>query len=124
MKTELPSGTVTFLFTDIEGSTRLWEIVPEKMKIALPRHHTILRETIESNDGVAFQIIVDAFCAAFSTAPSAVSAALDAQQNLQAEPWDLPYPIRVRLRGSRSQSLGRGGGPFCRCAQGTRTCAP
>lgn len=97
MKTELPSGTVTFLFTDIEGSTRLWEIVPEKMKIALPRHHTILRETIESKDGVAFQIIGDAFCAAFSTAPSAVSAALDAQQNLQAEPWDLPYPIRVRM---------------------------
>jgi len=97
MKPDFPSGTVTFLFTDIEGSTKLWEIVPEKMRIALPRHHAVLREAIESNDGVAFQIIGDAFCAAFSTAPSAVSAALDAQRHLHAEPWDLPFPIRVRM---------------------------
>ena len=97
MKSDLPSGTVTFLFTDIEGSTKLWEIVPEKMKLALSRHHAILHIAIESNDGVAFQIIGDAFCAAFSTAPSAVSAALDAQQHLCAEPWDLPVPIRARM---------------------------
>jgi len=97
MKSDFPSGTVTFLFTDIEGSTKLWETVPENMKIALPRHHAILRDAIESNDGVAFQIIGDALCAAFSTAPSAVSAALDAQHHLHAEQWDLPFPIRARM---------------------------
>jgi len=97
MKTDFPSGTVTFLFTDIESSTKLWEIVPEKMKIALSRHHAILHIAIESNDGVAFQIIGDAFCAAFSTAPAAVSAALDAQHDLYVEQWDLPFPICARM---------------------------
>ena len=97
MKSDFPSGTVTFLFTDIESSTKLWEIVAENMKFALPRHHAILREAIESNSGVAFQIIGDAVCAPFSTAPSAVSAALDAQRYLHAEQWDLPFPIRARM---------------------------
>ena len=97
MNSHIPSGTVTFLFTDIESSTKLWEIVPEKMKSALPRHHAILNTTIESEDGVAFQIIGDAFCAAFSTASCAVSAALVAQQSLYVEQWDLPYPIRARM---------------------------
>ena len=68
MKSNFPSGTVTFLFTDIEGSTKLWENVPEKMKSALNRHHAILHKAIESNGGPFFQIIGDAFCAAFSTA--------------------------------------------------------
>ena len=49
MATNLPSGTVTFLFTDIEGSTRLWQEQPEAMSIAHARHDAILRETIESN---------------------------------------------------------------------------
>jgi len=87
----------TFLFTDIEGSTKLWESIPEKMKSALQRHHEILQEAISSNDGAAFQIIGDAFCIAFPTASSAISAALAAQQNLHQEQWDLPSPIRVRM---------------------------
>ena len=87
----------TFLFTDIEGSTKLWENVPEKMKSALQRHHEILQEAISSNGGNAFQIVGDAFCAAFPTASSAISAALAAQQNLHQEQWDLPSPIRVRM---------------------------
>src|SRR5688572_6728713 len=98
MKSKFPSGTVTFLFTDIEDSTKkLWETAPEKMQVALSRHHTILREAIESSDGVVFQIIGDAFCAAFSTAQSAVIASLTAQRNLHQEEWDLPFPIRVRM---------------------------
>ena len=97
MTKSLPTGTVTFLFTDIEGSTKLWESVPEKMKVALQRHHEILNCAIESNGGVVFQIIGDAFCAAFPTAPSAMSAALKAQENLFNENWDLPSPIRVRM---------------------------
>jgi class 3 adenylate cyclase len=88
---------VTFLFTDIEGSTKLWESAPEKMKVALQRHHTILEEAISSNDGTAFQIVGDAFCAVFPTASSAISAAVTAQRNLHQEQWDTPSPIRVRM---------------------------
>src|SRR5512144_3200645 len=72
----LPSGTATFLFTDIQGSTKLWEQVPEKMQRALQRHHEILNCAIESHAGVVFQIVGDAFCAAFHTAPAALSAAV------------------------------------------------
>jgi len=93
----LPKGIVTVLFTDIEGSTKLWESAPEKMKIALQRHHAILQDAITSNGGAVFQIIGDAFCAAFSTAPAAISAAATAQRSLHQEPWDLPFPIRVRM---------------------------
>ena len=88
---------VTFLFTDIEGSTKLWESAPEKMKSALQRHHEILQEAISSNGGNAFQIVGDAFCAAFPTALSAITAALTAQRSLHHEHWDLASPIRVRM---------------------------
>jgi predicted ATPase/class 3 adenylate cyclase/DNA-binding XRE family transcriptional regulator len=87
----------TFLFTDVEGSTKLWESAPEKMKVALQRHHAILQEAIPSNGGTIFQIIGDAFCAVFPTAPSAISAAVTAQHGLHQEQWDLPFPIRVRM---------------------------
>ena len=88
---------VTFLFSDIEGSTKLWESVPEKMKPALARHHAILQEAISSNGGNVFQIVGDAFCAAFPTASSAISAALTAQRALHQEKWDTPSPIRARI---------------------------
>ena len=87
----------TFLFTDIEGSTKLWESDPEKMKIALQRHHAILQETISSNGGAVFQIVGDAFCVVFPTASSAVSSAVTAQRALYVEQWDTPSPIRVRM---------------------------
>src|ERR1039457_5592547 len=82
-----PSGTVTFLFTDIEGSTRLWETQREAMAQALPRHDALLRQCIESRDGHIFKTAGDAFCAAFDTAASAVEAALAAQQTLGRERW-------------------------------------
>src|ERR1700716_480978 len=66
----LPSGTVTFLFTDIEGSTRLWETQREAMTTALERHDALLRQCIESHGGHIFKTVGDAFCAAFATAPS------------------------------------------------------
>src|SRR5215207_7539902 len=87
----------TFLFTDIEGSAKLWEKTPEKMKVALQRHHEILQEAILANGGAVFQIVGDAFCVAFPTVLAAVSAAVTAQQELHREPWDLPFPIRVRM---------------------------
>jgi len=80
--TNLPSGTVTFLFTDIEGSTRLWQEQPEAMSIAHARHDTILREAIESNHGYVFQIVGDSFSAAFHNAIDGLHAALAAQRGL------------------------------------------
>ena len=93
----LPTGTVTFLFTDIEGSTRLWQQYPEPMKDALARHHGLLQQVIELTGGYVFQIIGDAFCAAFHTASEGVAAALAAQRALTAEPWGATGPIRVRM---------------------------
>jgi predicted ATPase/class 3 adenylate cyclase len=91
------SHLATFLFTDIEGSAKLWEGAPEQMRVALQRHHAILQEAIVPNGGDVFQIVGDAFCAAFPTVLSAISAAVTAQQELYREPWDLPFPIRVRM---------------------------
>jgi len=93
----MPSGTVTILFTDIEGSTLLSQLQPEAMKYALARHHRILRNAIESNDGHVFQIVGDSFTAAFDNAPNALEAALDVQRALREEPWDKIRPIRVRM---------------------------
>src|SRR5438034_8456340 len=93
----LPSGTVTFLFTDIEASTRLWETQREAMTEALPRHDALLRQCIESRGGHIFKTGGDAFCAAFTTAASAVESALAAQRSLRAERWPEQAPIRVRM---------------------------
>ncbi len=81
---ERPTGIVTFLFTDIEGSTHLWEQSPEAMRHALARHDTLLRQVIEAHGGYIFKTVGDAFCAAFATAPNALAAALAAQRALTA----------------------------------------
>jgi predicted ATPase/class 3 adenylate cyclase len=81
----LPTGTVTFLFTDIEGSTRLWEQHPAAMREALARHDALLRGAIEAHGGHVFKTVGDAFYAAFGTASGAVAAALEAQRALQGE---------------------------------------
>jgi len=93
----LPSGTLTFLLTDIEGSTRLWEDAPEAMQIALARHDVILRQSIETHGGHVFKTAGDAFFAAFSAPWPALDAALGMQQALQAEAWPPQSPIRVRM---------------------------
>src|SRR5213592_4262067 len=95
--TRMPKGTVTFLFTDIEGSTRLWEQHPRAMQVALARHDTLLREAIEDHGGYVFKTVGDAFCAAFSTAPEALSAALAAQRALRAADWGAVDTIRARM---------------------------
>ncbi len=66
---ELPTGTVTFLFTDIEGSTTRWEQHPEAMQAALARHDAILREAIEGHGGVVFKTVGDAFYACPGSLP-------------------------------------------------------
>jgi predicted ATPase/class 3 adenylate cyclase len=93
----LPTGIVTFLFTDIEGSTALWEEHPDQMRLALARHDAIMRAAIEDNHGCVFKTVGDAFCAAFAAAPNAVAAALTAQSALIAEQWIAPIVIKVRM---------------------------
>jgi predicted ATPase/class 3 adenylate cyclase len=93
----LPSGTVTFLFTDIEGSTSLWEHYPVPMRQALALHDALLRATIESHHGHVFKSVGDAFCAAFPTAPDALAAARAAQIALLAQDWTRVGALRVRM---------------------------
>jgi predicted ATPase/class 3 adenylate cyclase/Tfp pilus assembly protein PilF len=92
-----PLGTVTFLLTDIEGSTARWEEYPQAMKVALALHDKILRGAIETNGGYIFQTIGDAFCAAFSTAVGALTAAISAQQALYQQDWGEIGFMRVRM---------------------------
>ena len=94
---DLPTGTVTFLFTDIEGSTRLWEHEPQAMAAALGRHDALVREAIVRHGGHVFMTAGDAFCAAFQTAPSALAAACDAQLALANEPWTESARIKARM---------------------------
>src|SRR3974377_1781212 len=93
---DLPTGTVTFLFTDIEGSTTLAQQFPAELPALLARHHAILHQAIKAHHGHVFQITGDAFCAAFYTASDALKAALDAQRGLQREAWH-PAAIKVRM---------------------------
>jgi predicted ATPase/class 3 adenylate cyclase len=93
----LPTGTVTFLFTDIEGSTLLWEQHPEAMKAALARHDALLRRAIRACGGAVFKTMGDAFCAAFAEAAGAVKATLLAQFALRAEAAGAVGPLRVRM---------------------------
>ncbi len=94
---QLPTGTVTFLFTDIEGSTKLWQQHPGVMPAALSRHHALLSRAITAHNGYVFQIIGDAFCAAFMTASDGLGAALEAQRQLAIEEWGETGAIRVRM---------------------------
>jgi predicted ATPase/class 3 adenylate cyclase len=93
----IPSGTVTLLFTDVEGSTRLWESEGAAMAAALRRHDAILRDAIGQVGGFVFKTVGDAFCAAFWTPLAAVTAALDAQRALADEAWPTSRPVRVRM---------------------------
>lgn len=92
----LPSGTVTFLFTDIEGSTKVAQEHRETWDALQERHHAILRSAIQVHNGYVFQIIGDAFCAAFHIASEALAAAIEAQRGLQTENWG-ETPIKVRM---------------------------
>jgi predicted ATPase/class 3 adenylate cyclase len=94
-----PTGIVTFLFTDIEGSTKLWERDAEAMQGALARHDAILHSVTREHDGYVFKTVGDAFCCAFSTAAEAFEAALEAQRALLTEEgWpEQTGPLRVRM---------------------------
>src|SRR6266498_3965702 len=96
MKSDLPSGTVTFLFTDIEGSTHLAQKFTDDLPILLARHKDLLKQAFNAHHGYIFQVVGDSFSVAFHTATDALKAATDAQRRLQNEAWS-PAPINVRM---------------------------
>ncbi len=111
----LPTGTVTFLFTDIAGSTALWERDREAMQAALAQHDALLRDAIESRKGHVFKTVGDAFCAAFARAQDAVEATVDAQRSLSAADWSMlgeAAPLRSRMGLHTGEADERGGDYF------------
>ena len=93
---EYPSGTVSFLFTDIEGSTKRWEANRQAMGEAVERHFALLHTAITAQDGVLFKTIGDAVQAAFPSVPQAI-AAVEGQSALRKEDWGELGPLRVRM---------------------------
>src|SRR5512140_3239631 len=91
-----PSGTVTFLFTDIEGSTKLAQEYPQEWTALLAVHNDILQRAIKARNGYVYQVVGDSFAAAFHNASDALNAALQAQRSLQEQAWS-PVPVRVRM---------------------------
>ena len=104
---ELPTGTVTFLFTDLEGSTRLWEAHPEAMKGALARHDEILRDAVEMHSGHVVKMTGDGLHAAFQLPADAVAAAVAGQRECANEPWT----IADSVAGADGYPYRGGGGP-------------
>ena len=110
------STTYAFLFTDIEGSTGLWEHLAEAMARALDRHDAIVRDAIESYGGEVFKTVGDGFCSVFGDARAAAEAAAAAQRALQAESWQALDPrigpVRVRMAIHVGPAIERGGDLF------------
>src|SRR5436305_4419716 len=92
-----PTGTVTFLFTDIEGSTTRWEHHPDAMRTALARHDVLLRSLITAHNGYVFKMVGDAVYAAFAIPADALAAAQAAQRAVATEEWGEVGPLRVRM---------------------------
>jgi class 3 adenylate cyclase len=120
MTAAAPSGVVTFLFTDVEGSTRRWEADPDEMRLALAAHDEVLREAIEAHGGWLFKHTGDGVCAAFDSPTGAVDAAVDAQRALElpvrmgiatgeAELRGTDYFGAVLNRAARVMAAGHGG---------------
>jgi class 3 adenylate cyclase len=95
----LPSGTVTFLLTDVEGSTALWEDAPEAMRIALAAHDALFERAVHQQRGIHIRPRGegDSRFAVFASAPDAVAAALAIQRAFQAENWQTSRPLSVRI---------------------------
>ncbi len=94
---EAPTGTISFLFTDIVGSTRLWEKFPDHMGEALARHDALIRSAAEGHAGFVFKTVGDAVCAAFPSPRESLEAAIDAQRALAAEDWKEIGNLKVRM---------------------------
>jgi predicted ATPase/class 3 adenylate cyclase len=118
---ELPTGVVTFLFTDIEGSTRLLGQQPQAYAAALLRHDALMRAAVAKHGGVIFETVGDAVYAAFGSPLDAVHSALAAQLHLQAEPWGELGQLKARMALHTGPVQRRGdhyfGTPLYRCAR-------
>ena len=118
---DLPTGTVTFLFTDVEGSTRLLDAHPAAYRLAVRRHHDLVQHAVEAHGGVVFETVGDAVYAAFAQATDAAGAALAGQLALQGEDWGESGPLTVRmgLHTGEVELQGRHyfGAPLYRCAR-------
>jgi predicted ATPase/class 3 adenylate cyclase len=121
----LPEGTVTFLFTDLEGSTALLQAHPAAYRAAVARHHDLLRGAVEASGGVVFETVGDAVYAAFAQPTDAVAAALAGQLALQAEEWGEVGELRARMGLHLGEAERQGGhyfgAPLYRCARLTAT---
>jgi predicted ATPase/class 3 adenylate cyclase len=106
------TGTLTFLFTDVQGSARLWETFPNAMRHALKRHDAILRAAIEGAGGQIVKTTGDGFMAVFASPRAAVTASLRAQQDLQTAEWPDTGPLRVRMSVHAGEAEARGGDYF------------
>jgi len=105
LATSLPSGTVTFLFTDIEGSTKVAREHRDTWEAVRARHHAILHSAMEMHAGHVFQIVGDGFCVAFHTAGDALDAAVEAQRRLQAAKWgETPITVRMGINTGTAQA--------------------
>jgi predicted ATPase/class 3 adenylate cyclase len=108
----LPTGTVVFLFSDIEGSTRRWERYGQAMRDALRRHDEILRSEIESRRGYIFKTMGDSFCAAFWTLGDALHAAVETQRRIGLEHFEAIDGLHVRMAIHAGETDERGGDYF------------
>src|SRR6202165_121504 len=107
----LPTGPLTFLFSDVEGSIERWEAYRNPMKAAVARHDAVMRAAIERYGGYVFKTVGDAFCAAFSDASHALRAALDAHLALAREDFSAIDGLRVRM-GLHTGSAEGGGADY------------
>ena len=98
-----PTGNVTFLFTDIEGSTKLAHDYPEKLNDLLDNHNAILREAVESNNGFVFKIVGDAFCCSFNSAEDAIKASKDIQISLLKDSNNELIKVRIGIHSGKAE---------------------
>ena len=108
----LPTGTVTFLFSDIEGSTQRWEQSRAAMDNAVKRHDALLRSALAAHSGYVFKTVGDAFCVAFARASDAIAAAADAQRALNVEDFSAVEGLRVRMGIHTGEASERDGDYF------------
>jgi predicted ATPase/class 3 adenylate cyclase len=97
MSPNLPTGTITFFFSDIEASTQLWEKFPDAMRGALSRHDVLLQSAISSNNGHVIKTTGDGVVAVFASAVDAIVAVVTGQRALQTESWPVTGPVRSRM---------------------------
>jgi class 3 adenylate cyclase len=107
-----PDGNITFLFTDIERSSQLWELHPQAMGRALAQHDHLLGTVFSGHTGYVFKTVGDAFCVAFRDASGAVRAAIEAQRDLATAAWEETGPLRVRMALHSGEAEQRNGDYF------------